>query len=346
MDEWDYERNWEDHRVTPDDILSVGSKYHWICKKNVCGCHRWEATLSNRVYHSSGCPYCCNKKVCVHSSIRSTHPEVCKQWNYRRNTILPETISKGSGELVWWICENGHEWTQRVCNRINNPCPQCRGASSHESLESISWDSEESISRESVESHESSSESSRVHYVDLCEESSEAESSESSFQAPSKSEDSSDSYDSNDSLESCESPDSVEQSESHECSSESVPCRHCENHMPFSEEDTLTDEFVKEIYRHVCGNGPCGCHYWQSTEKNDKDCPYCNKTKVCIHESIFMSHPKVLADWDYSMNDISPANVSYKDSRKMYWICMKCPRGYHSWKATIREKLAGKTCSD
>jgi len=51
LDEWNYEKN----KVLPNEISpSSGYKAHWKCQFG----HKWQATISNRTYHSSNCPNC------------------------------------------------------------------------------------------------------------------------------------------------------------------------------------------------------------------------------------------------------------------------------------------------
>ncbi|WP_257535858.1 zinc-ribbon domain-containing protein [Mesobacillus foraminis] len=48
-----------------------------------------------------------------------------KQWHPEKNGNLdPFTFSLGSGEKVWWICENGHEYKTHITHRTRgNGCP-------------------------------------------------------------------------------------------------------------------------------------------------------------------------------------------------------------------------------
>ena len=53
-----------------------------------------------------------------------------KEWNFKKNfPLTPESFSYGSGEKVWWLCSNGHEWKTKVSDRTSNNsnCPYCSG---------------------------------------------------------------------------------------------------------------------------------------------------------------------------------------------------------------------------
>lgn len=56
-----------------ENQLTRGSslKVWWICNNNnKCGCHVWEAAIYTRTrIKSSGCPFCANKRKCIHDDI-------------------------------------------------------------------------------------------------------------------------------------------------------------------------------------------------------------------------------------------------------------------------------------
>ena len=116
------------------ELLSSGSglKVWWLCE-NTCkyNCkHEWEIRIVNRT-NGNGCPYCSipKQKICIHTSIVYTHPEIEKQWHPTKNGILKaDEYSHGSGEKVWWInsiCN--HEWKAQIVNRTGrlDGCPYC-----------------------------------------------------------------------------------------------------------------------------------------------------------------------------------------------------------------------------
>jgi hypothetical protein len=97
-----------------------------------------EAYISNRCAKGYGCPYCSKltKRVCVHTSIVGTHPEIAAQWHPTKNgDRRPEQYSYGSEKKAWWLCPNTcpqgcpHEWeadiSKRILRGINAGCPYC-----------------------------------------------------------------------------------------------------------------------------------------------------------------------------------------------------------------------------
>lgn len=118
--EWDYEKN----ILNPSKItLGSGQKIWWICDKG----HRYSAVVYSRIHNNSGCPYCAGQKVLEgYNDLATTHPELVKEWDYEKNKILPNSISKGSGLKVWWICSKNHSYEAEIKNRVHGTkCPYC-----------------------------------------------------------------------------------------------------------------------------------------------------------------------------------------------------------------------------
>ena len=122
--EWNYEKN---KNLQPNKIFaSSNKKIWWICSNG----HEWKATINSR-NSGNGCPYCSNRKVLTgYNDLTSKYPNIAREWNYEKNKDLqPENVPYGSGKEVWWICQNGHEWKDRIVDKIkrNTSCPYCGG---------------------------------------------------------------------------------------------------------------------------------------------------------------------------------------------------------------------------
>jgi len=119
--EWDYVKN----KKGPE-CYSVGStkKVWWKCTEG----HEWEAIIASR---SNGCccPYCSGNKVLEgYNDLKTTHSELCEEWNYDKNKKRPECYSAGSTKKVWWKCKKDHEWESIINKRTKGiGCPYCSG---------------------------------------------------------------------------------------------------------------------------------------------------------------------------------------------------------------------------
>ena len=124
--EWLYEKN---NGLTPMDVLPNSDKIvWWICSRG----HKWETMVKNRT-RGSGCPYCSGRKVLIgFNDLKTTNPDLALEWNYERNgNITSEDLTENSHKVVWWKCQEGHEWQARVDQRNNSKnrkCPICEKA--------------------------------------------------------------------------------------------------------------------------------------------------------------------------------------------------------------------------
>jgi len=128
--EWDYERN----TFRPEDITTGSDKIvWWICLTEHCGCHRWQASISNRarVKNGRGCPYCSGRETCIHTSLYTVRPDIALEWDYEKNgDIKPWNVAPCSNKKYWWICLINpcgcHKWEIDPNNRMSgNNCPFC-----------------------------------------------------------------------------------------------------------------------------------------------------------------------------------------------------------------------------
>ena len=112
--------------LTPIDVTTgSGKKVWWICDKG----HEWQAIVSNRNYHGSGCPFCSGLAVCKDNCLATLNPKLAKEWHLTKNgSLTPEDVTTRNSRMVWWICDKGHEWQAQVASRsAGRGCPYCSG---------------------------------------------------------------------------------------------------------------------------------------------------------------------------------------------------------------------------
>ena len=52
--------------------------------------------------------------------------DIFGEWHPTKNTLTPDSVTKGSGRKVWWLGQCGHEWEAIVQNRVKGAgCPFC-----------------------------------------------------------------------------------------------------------------------------------------------------------------------------------------------------------------------------
>ena len=101
-------------------------KVWWLCEKG----HEWEAIIGSR-HKGAGCPVCSGRKPHIGvNDLATVNPKLALQWHPTKNKpgLSPQTVLPGSGQIVWWQCENGHEWEAQILSRTRgNGCPYCSG---------------------------------------------------------------------------------------------------------------------------------------------------------------------------------------------------------------------------
>jgi CRISPR/Cas system CMR-associated protein Cmr1 (group 7 of RAMP superfamily) len=123
MKEYNYDKNKE----IDLESLTLGSdkKIWWVCSKG----HEWDAGIGSRYRSGAGCPICANLKVLKgYNDLESKCPNIVKEWNYKKNKLLPDEIVYVSSKKAWWKCEKGHEWETAIINRTKENgtnCPYC-----------------------------------------------------------------------------------------------------------------------------------------------------------------------------------------------------------------------------
>ena len=119
-------------KILPSNVTCYSSKkVWWKCKKG----HEWSATVANRAFNGSGCPYCSatNKRVCLDTCLANINPELSKEWHPTKNgKLTPYDVTGRNGKKVWWKCKKGHEWKgiisdRATVNRKSRCCPYCCG---------------------------------------------------------------------------------------------------------------------------------------------------------------------------------------------------------------------------
>lgn len=124
MAEWNWGKNFEFDPAR----LTCGSnaKVWWKCAQG----HEWLASVSNRSYHKSGCPYCGGKKAFAgFNDLATVSPILAAEWHPILNgSVSLEMVVAGSDKSAWWRCKNGHEWKATIKDRQHgNGCPYCSG---------------------------------------------------------------------------------------------------------------------------------------------------------------------------------------------------------------------------
>lgn len=125
LSKYDYEKN---AALDISTLTARSSKKIWW-KCSCCG-NSWYATIASQndsIKH--GCPYCSGRLVVEgKNDLQSQCPEIALEWDYEKNDLKPNQVSKSSSIKYWWKCsECGTSWKQTVANRTGQKsgCPKC-----------------------------------------------------------------------------------------------------------------------------------------------------------------------------------------------------------------------------
>ena len=134
--EWDYSGN-ADLGGPSDHLPHSAKQVSWKC--NIDPDHRWCQSIKRRTlrFTETGkayCGFCSGKKVSLENSLKVLRPDLAYEWHPTKNgDQTPATVILGSAFSAVWLCKNGHEWEQRVCNRTrysnSSGCKKCRSLS-------------------------------------------------------------------------------------------------------------------------------------------------------------------------------------------------------------------------
>lgn len=123
--EWDYNEN----KKLPEEYLpNSNKKVHWIC--STCTSN-YEAVINTRVNDSKigSCLYCRGVKVNDLNCLANNDSRLASQWHPTKNgDLTPNDVAVNSGQKVWWMCGEGHEWECEINRRTRyngSNCPTC-----------------------------------------------------------------------------------------------------------------------------------------------------------------------------------------------------------------------------
>lgn len=126
---WDYEKN----IIHPKEVTKSSSiKRWWICEYG----HSYNMSPNKKFGGKNiyGCPICSGHRVQKgFNDLLTTHPELCSEWDYDKNSKEPSEYSRGSRSKVWWKCAKGHNYKMSIKDRTREPkgkkrpsgCPIC-----------------------------------------------------------------------------------------------------------------------------------------------------------------------------------------------------------------------------
>lgn len=335
---WDYDKN----EKKPTEVgVNSHSIIHWKCTEGYCDCHEWTKLVYAQVRNNC-CPYCKKTKVCKHNNLLAMFPNICEEWNYDKNDINPSKVVYSSSKPVYWICKINpcgcHRWRTTINTRTGKTksgCPYCKNRKicDHNSLYAKfkdmidnEWDYEKNNKYDPKKI--APGKAIRVHWV--CRKNT------------------------------CGCHRWFTKLDQRTCGSR-TGCPYCSGKKicPHNSLQSLFPEIAKEFdverngitpdkispgtskpYYWKCEKMCKNCHKWKMivysrTGKYKIGCPYCNKHKVCPHNSLYTLHKELVDnEWDFEKNkQYDPTKILPNKEIMIHWICSK--NRNHKWKARL-----------
>ena len=320
--EWDYERNGE---VKPERVyVSSNKKVWWRCPK--CG-NSYRMTVGARTGSDhKNCPICA-KKVIIKgvNDFASEHPELLSEWDFVKNDFSPDSIPSGSKKKAHWICPQGHSYAAIVYSRTSGKtgCPYCAhqktdgtnsfGALYPDLLREWNYELNKVSPFEVLPASNK-----KYHWV--CEK--------------------------------CGYH--FVQSLSHRTLRHSQ-CPFCTSHVLVSGKNDLATQFPevasewnyeRNTLKPFEVSGGSNKKYWwkckkcgyeweavvASRTKRGLGCAVCSGKRIIEGKNDLLTlYPQVAAEWNYELNEDSPAGTAPSSDKKVWW---KCSKG-HTWATQV-----------
>jgi hypothetical protein len=316
--EWHFEKN-----ILLPEEYKTSDKVWWKCKNG----HEWQALINNRKSHNSGCPYCKNKKVSKDNNLFTICPELCKEWDYEKNSLSPKDYTYRSNKKVWWKCAKGHSWEASPNTRIKgHGCPYCSG-------KNITLN-----------------ESLFYKYPELCKEWDYEKNNISPKQCSPKS--------NRKVWWKCENGHSWQTSISVRTSGHKCPycagqratedmnvtvlypeiCKYFDyNKNKYNLKHYLPNSNQKVWWK--CENGHSFKLAVQKFIKRVNKCLICNKKIASEDYNLLLIYPELCKEWNYEKNYLTPDKYTPYSKKKVWWKC----RSGHVWNANISNRTIHNT---
>lgn len=309
--------------------INVGkTKLWWQCNEHG---HAWETLLSVRK-KGSGCPVCANRIVLSgFNDLATTNPKVASQWHPSRNgTMLPTQYTAKSSKRIVWLCALNHEWESSIANRQTTGCPYCAGTKVWAGFNDLAtqnpelaseWDAVKNTTTPdsvSISSHQKIWWKCKLNHSYHATVANRTAGTACPICAGNK----------------------VLQAYN------SLTITHSNlvtEWHPTKNKNLVPDDFSAGSDQKVWWIGnQCGHEWYSKINKRvyGSACPIClNRTIISGLNDFSTLHPRLMDEWDWSRNELSPRTLPPYSNQKVWW---KCSKG-HEWRCSINNRAGSGT---
>ena len=338
--EWHPTKNGE---LTPYQVTGgSGKKVWWKCTEG--DDHEWEATIKKR-FLGRGCPVCAGKKIVLSNCLATINPKLAKEWHPTKNgELTPYQVTGGSRKKVWWKCPEGddHEWVSYIQSRHFRKigCGVCRGFKVVKS--NCLQTTHPELAKIFNQTRNGTLTAEKIHigsYVKVW------------WKCPE-----------GDDHEWIASPVSLKRSlktKSNGCpvcaglvvvesnSLKYINPKLAKEWHPTKNGELTANDIVLNSGKKVWWKCPVeDDHEWITTVANrsfnESGCPVCAGKKVVKSNCLTTTHPKLIKEWNFEKNKISPDTINFGAHVNVWWKCKNNP--IHEWKTSPRSKKGCPYC--
>jgi hypothetical protein len=348
--EWHPTKNGD---TTANDVKPASRQIGWwLCKNG----HEYQRPLLKRVYDNKSCTTCKRNEKLKETSFENKHPELVKLWHpTKNNDTKPSSVSHGSTQIVWILCEIGHEYQQKVCEISQQLCYECKtGMKKQIIIQAASSKLTKKIKINDVTIKPiiiKESEKLIDKYPDIAKEWDHEKNKDLTI--------SNITYKSSKKVwwkclnghEYCLAivDRTIKNKECAECDNVNNINLLIKNYPKIAKEWDYEENDQFKSYRNaynydrkvwwVCNNG----HKWtETTNKRLKssECSECVMIKIRNENSLLNKFPEITGSWDYNKNKCEISKVSYKSPKKVWWLCSSG----HSYERSIVNRTINDQC--
>ena len=270
------------------------------------------------------------------------NPQLCEEWDYKKNKLSPKEYTPSSGIVVWWICRNKHSWEASIDSRNTQrnssskergyvECPYCSGRypSKENNLKVLNpilskeWDGNKNILNPSQVTPGTAK---KAWWI-------------------------------------CRNKHSWEASINSRV--RGTGCPYCSNVKAGYGNDLETNypeiaaewDYKKNIKKpseflpnsnkkawFICSKSHSYSRRIEKRTRRGDSCPYCSGHKIGYGNDLETNYPKIAKEWDYKKNNFLPSEVTPSTHKEAWFICSK--NSSHQYKSRIANRVHLKSdCS-
>ncbi len=272
--------------------------------------------------------YRTNKKE---KSLKVLYPKIAAEWHLTKNNVVsPEHIFANSHKVVWWQCEQGHEWEATVKQRKNGGanCPVCNSiVTTHPDI-AASW--HQKLNKEINPYGITYGSDVQAWWICSCGYKWKEEVSKRTGRKDKG-------------CPVCRSKILNELSSLQGKYPEIAAEWHPTLNGDFTPNDVLPNS--KETVYWMCRNN--SEHVWKTSiayrVKENTACMYCAGARTYFENGFASQYPKLMEEWCYERNKgINPNNSLLNPMEKVWWRCKR--KQNHFWDMSVWYRIRGQGC--